>query len=89
MSINNPTAISLQVNFTDNATNETSILVERKGGTSGNWILLGGFGVLPGTGNWYWTNTGLLSGYVYCYRLKAINEYGSSVYSNEACNGTL
>lgn len=89
VSITNPTTTSLQVNFTDNATDETNILIERKTGTGGSYVSLGGFGALAGTGNWYWVNTGLLSKTTYCYRLKAINAAGSSAYSNEACGTTL
>ncbi|MCK5413241.1 MAG: hypothetical protein KAI57_02590 [Candidatus Pacebacteria bacterium] len=86
--INNPTATSLRINFTDNATNETSIAIERR--ISGeSWSLFGYFGTLPGTGNWYWINTGLSSQTVYCYRLKVFNVVGSSLYSNEACGLTL
>ena len=88
VSISSPTNTSLRVNFTDNAINETSIAVERRK-LGWSWNLLGYFGALPGTSNWYWTNTGLNSGTTYCYRLKAFNAFGSSAYSNEACETTL
>lgn len=88
VSATSPTSSSLRVNFTDNATDETNILIERKAG-GGSYVLLGGFGALTGTGNWYWINTGLSSKTTYCYRLKAINAAGSSAYSNEACGTTL
>ena len=86
--ISNPTFSSLRMNFTDNAVNETSIAVERKI-SGGSWNLLGYFRKLSGTGNWYWTNTGLSSQTVYCYRLKAFNAAGSSAYSNIGCGLTL
>lgn len=89
VSITNPTATSLRVNFTDNTYDETNILIERKTGVGGSWISLGGFGILDKIGNWYWNNTGLVSQTTYCYRLKAINAVGSSPYSNEACGTTL
>lgn len=89
VSVTNPTATSLRVNFTDNTYDETNILIERKIGAGGNWISLGGFGILDKIGNWYWNNTGLSSQTTYCYRLKAINAVGSSPYSNEACGTTL
>ena len=79
LSVSSPTATSLRVNFTDNATNETSIAIERRI-SGGSWNLFGYFGALPGTGNWYWINTGLLSQTVYCYRLKAFNAAGSGSY---------
>jgi len=89
VSVTNPTATSLKVNFTDNTYDETNILIERKIGTGGSWVSLGGFGILNKTGNWYWNNTGLASKTTYCYRLKAVNAVGSSPYSNEACGTTL
>ncbi|MDO8524746.1 MAG: fibronectin type III domain-containing protein [bacterium] len=89
VSVTNSTATSLQVNFTDNTYDETNILIERKIGVGGSWTLLGGFGILNKTGNWYWNNTGLSSQTTYCYRLKAVNAVGGSPYSNEACGTTL
>lgn len=89
VSVINPTATSLRVNFTDNTYDETNILIERKTGIGGSWISLGGFGILDKIGNWYWNNTGLTSQITYCYRLKAVNAVGSSPYSNEACGTTL
>lgn len=88
VSVSNPTSSSLQMNFTDNAVNETSIAIERKI-SGGSWNLLGYFGELSGTGSYYWTNTGLNSGTTYCYRLKAFNAAGSSEYSNIGCGATL
>lgn len=88
VSVTNPTNNSLQMNFTDNSTNETDIQIERKTGTNGSWGSQGGFGALNGAGNWYWVNTGLSPNTTYCYRLKAVNNIGSSAYSNEACGTT-
>lgn len=89
VSITNPTATSLRVNFTDNTYDETNILIERKIGINGSYVSLGGFGAITGIGSWYWINTGLSSKTTYCYRLKAMNSIGSSAYSNEACGTTL
>ena len=77
------------MHFTDNADDETNILIQSKDEISGYWFSLGGFGILLGTNSWYWTNTGLLPKTTYCYRLRAINSFGSSVYSSEACGTTL
>lgn len=76
------------MNFKDNATNETAILVERKTGTTGAWSEVTSFNALSGTANWYWYNTGLASNQTYCYRLRAQNSAGYSSYSNEACGTT-
>jgi hypothetical protein len=89
VSITNPTATSLRVNFTDNTYDETNILIERKTGVGGSWVSLGGFGILDKIGSWYWNNTGLASQTTYCYRLRAVNAVGYSSYSNEACGTTL
>ena len=89
VSVSSPTTTSLRVNFTDNATNETSIAIERRISGVSSWNLFGYFGALPGTSNWYWINSRLSSQTVYCYRLKAFNAAGSSLYSNEACGLTL
>jgi len=88
VSVTSPTNNSLVVGFTDNANNETNILLERKTGSGGSWDSLGGFGALDGTDSWYWENTGLNSDTIYCYRLKAVNGAGSSDFSNEACGTT-
>ncbi|MDP3057162.1 MAG: fibronectin type III domain-containing protein [bacterium] len=96
VSVTNPTATSLQVNFTDNTYDETNIWIERKTGTGGSWVSLGSFGalvgaydeLLPGAGKWYWINSSLSSMTQYCYRLKATNNIGGSAYSNEACGIT-
>jgi len=87
VSVSNPTATSLRVYFTDNAINEINTTVEIKI-PGGSWNFLGGLPSLPGTGNWYFTNTGLSSGTTYCYRLRTNNATGSSAYSNEACGTT-
>ena len=86
--INNPTSSSLQVNFKDNATNETGFKVERKTGTGGAWGQVATFGILANAGNWYWINTGLASSTTYCYRIRAYNSVGDSAYSNESCGTT-
>jgi len=90
VTITNPTSSSLQVNFKDNATNETNILVERKiNTTSGTWLQVASFAALTGTSSWYWTNTGLASQTNFCYRLRAVTTTGSSAYSSQACGTTL
>ena len=84
--VTNATTNSLQLNFTDNATNETSTRIERKIG-SGGWQYFSYFSPLTGASSWYWVNTGLLSRT--CYRLQAMNGSVGSSFSNEACGTTL
>jgi hypothetical protein len=86
--INSPAVSSLRIDFYDNTYDETNIMLERKTGTNGTWISLGGLGVLADIGYWYVTNSSLPSQTTYCYRLKAVNAVGSSAYSNQACGTT-
>ena len=88
VSISNALDSSLRVNFTDNATNETATLLERKIGTAGSWSQIASFAALGATGTWYWDNIGLSANTTYCYRLRAQNTSGYSAYSNEACGTT-
>jgi hypothetical protein len=87
VSVSNSTANSQQVNFTDNSSNETGFSVEIKG-SSGSWSTLGNLNSLTNYGSYSFSISGLASGQTYCYRMKANNDAGSSVYSNEACGTT-
>lgn len=83
VSVTNPTASSLRLNFRDITWDETNISAERWIGTTGMWTAFN-FGILNAgnaPGNWYWNNTGLVSGTTYCYRMRATNAKGSSPYS--------
>lgn len=88
VAVNNPTATSLQLNFFDNATNDTATIVERKTGTGGTWAQITSFVALSGTQSWYWVNSGLASSQTYCYRLRSQTPTGNSLYSSEACGTT-
>ena len=85
--LTDPTTSSLKLHFADNSYDETDIYVERRISGS-SYVSLGSFGLLNLTSNWYWTNTGLQSNQVYCYRLRAKNALGYSSYSNSACAST-
>lgn len=88
MRITEPTANSLRVNFRDNSVNENYFILQRKIGMNGTWENAGNFESVYGTGEIYWYNIGLFSNTIYCYRANAVNNFGSSVYSNEACGTT-
>ena len=78
------TAVSAsQVNlaWTDNATNETGFLVERKTGTTGTYAQVGTAGANVTT---YQNTSGLSASTLYTYRVRATNAGGNSAYSNEA-----
>lgn len=75
-------ASSTQVNlaWTDNATNETGFKIERKTGANGTYSQIATTGVNIAA----YSDTGLVSGTAYLYRVRATNAAGDSAYSNEA-----
>lgn len=79
-------AASLNLSFTDNATNETGFDVERcQGSGCSGFAKVAGLGVNVTT----YVDTLLLEGTVYCYRVRAVNSGGASAYSNTACATTV
>lgn len=75
---------SINLSWKNNSTNETAIVLERKisGGSYGQVKSLD-----PGTSSY--NDTGLNAGTDYWYRVKAINDFGSSNYSDELKASTL
>ena len=89
VSLANITSSGMNVFFTDNATNETGIDIERKTGVGGTYGVITTTSALSGaSAGWYYPNSGLTSATTYCYRLRAKNGSGFSAYSNEACGTT-
>ena len=75
----------LQLNWTDNSTNETGFEIERSTtGSGGLFTLLTTLGADVITYN----NTDLTPSTNYCYRVRATNAAGSSDYSNTDCETT-
>jgi len=70
--------------WTDNSTNETGFLLERKTGSGGAWSQIASLGANVVT----FSNTGLTEGTTYYYRVRAYHSYGTSAYSNEAMAAT-
>lgn len=66
--------------WTDNSTDETNFVVERKLGANGTYAAIATLAANTTAYN----NTGLSGGKTYYYRVKATNAGGSSAYSNEA-----
>jgi Divergent InlB B-repeat domain len=76
-------AAQLTLSWTDNASNEEGIRVERKQGSGGTYAPLAS---LPSNAIGY-VDAGLANATEYCYRVGAFNSIGTS-YSNEACGTT-
>ena len=73
----------LVLTWTDNATNETSFVLQRSinGGAFANFVT---FGAHAGTGAMTYTDAGATIGRTYAYRIDAVNLGGSSAWSNTA-----
>lgn len=69
----------INLSWSDNSTDESSFVVERKLGSAGTY---GVIATLAANTTAY-ANTGLSGGKTYFYRVKATNAGGSSAYSNE------
>jgi hypothetical protein len=80
---------SLKLNWYDNADNEAAFVIERAN-ASGVWSVIATVNADQtsslGKGLRAWTDTGLLSKGTYSYRVKAVNQIGSSNYTS--ANGT-
>lgn len=72
----------LRLNWNDNATNEDGTEVERRLGTTGNFVPLF---TIVGANIITYTDNNLLQATDYCYRVRAYNAGGQSAYSNIAC----
>jgi titin len=74
----------IDVNWTDNADNETGFSVERRLGQTGSFSEV----AQPGANGTSYANTGLDASTEYCYQVRAFNDGGFSSYSNVACATT-
>jgi hypothetical protein len=63
--------VSIDLSWTDNATNETGFAVERSPNGTSSWTLVGSPGIRAGTGSVSYTDTGLTAQTQYYYRVKA------------------
>ena len=67
--------------WTDNANNETGFVVERQVGGAGAFSTLVTVGPRTGTGNVNYTDTTVMPGNTYTYRVAAVNAAGPSTYA--------
>lgn len=81
LAVSTADAAQLTLTWTDKSGGEAAFRVERRTGTGGTWALVGQAPV----GASSYVDTTVASGTLYCYRVQAFNEAGSSGYSNEAC----
>jgi len=72
---------SVNIYWSDNSANETGFRVERL--SDGGWTLVGGGPIGPNVTSW--SDEGLLSEQVVCYRVIAFNSLGDSPASNAPC----
>jgi alpha-tubulin suppressor-like RCC1 family protein len=79
LTANFATATSVNLSWNDNSSNETGFKIERKAGT-GAFTQIGSVGV----GMTAYADSGLAVGITYTYRVRATNNTGDSMYSNEA-----
>jgi titin len=73
-------AAQLGLSWTDNATDETGYLVERRDGASATFAQIAS---LPANATAY-LDPALPAGSAFCYRVRAFNAIGPSAYTNEA-----
>jgi hypothetical protein len=74
----------IDLGWTDNANNESGFTVERSMNGVNNWTEIG----FSEANNTNYSDTGLVSGTVYYYRVAAYNQNGSSGFSNTANDAT-
>ncbi len=74
-------AAQLQLNWADNSTNEDGFKIERAIGSTGTFSQVATVGANVVT----YTDTSVMTGTQYCYRIRAYNVAGNSPYSNAAC----
>lgn len=73
-------ADSIQLTWTDNASDETGFIIQRSLASGSGFSQI----ATLGANSTSYTDTGLLAGTAYFYRVSAANAVGSSIYSNEA-----
>jgi hypothetical protein len=74
-------AAQLQLNWSDNSTNEDGFKVERSTSATGTYSQIAQTGANVTT----YMDSNLTAGATYCYRLRSYNAGGNSPYSNTAC----
>jgi len=81
LSTSRQTGPTVRLSWQDNATNETSFVIERQT-NGGAWVEIATRPALAGTGTVTYTDSAVVVGASYAYRVKAVNAGGSSAWSN-------
>ena len=71
----------LTLNWVDNSGGAAKFTIERRMGTTGTYKPV----ATTGVGITTYTDSAIVGGTTYCYRVKAFNASGESGYSDEAC----
>ncbi len=74
-------APQLILGWADNSTTESGFRIERKPSTTGTYAQI----AEPGPNTTSYTDTAVVVGATYCYRVRSWNSGGNSPYSNEVC----
>ena len=74
-------AAQLRLTWADNSTNEDGFKIDRKTGTNGTYAQVASLGANVTT----YTDSTVIAGTTYCYRVYAFNAAGNSPYTLDAC----
>ena len=80
-------AAQLSMTWADTSTNEDGFKIERRAGVSGTFAQIATLGA--GVTSYTDTDSNLIAGSIYCYRVRAFNTSGDSAYSNQSCATAL
>ena len=80
LGVNVISSSQVNLNWTDNSSNEAGFRIERKTGAAGTFVQVASVGA----GVVSYSNTGLSASTDYYYRVRAYNSGGNSIYTNEA-----
>jgi hypothetical protein len=74
-------AAQIRLTWTDNSTTEAGFKIERKIGTDGPFVQV----AIQKADHAFYTDSDVVVGTTYCYRVRAFNETDESAYSEEVC----
>ena len=81
LTVNAPTTGGITLAWADNSDNENGFAIQRKTGTTGTFAQL----ATVATNVTSYTDSAVIAGNTYCYRVNAFNGTGPSAFTNEVC----